>query len=60
MSLLGLPPCWGWEWSALPGGANLHRVVVTDASADQARTFQPASIAPGRTGSANLDRQLYC
>ena len=33
----------GWEWSALPGGANLHRVVVTDADADQARSFQPFS-----------------
>ena len=33
----------GWEWSALPGGANLHRVVVTDADADQALTFQPFS-----------------
>ena len=33
----------GWEWSALPGGANLHRVVVTDAGGDQARSFQPVS-----------------
>ena len=33
----------GWEWSALPGGANLHRVVVTDAGASQARAFQPFS-----------------
>lgn len=33
----------GWEWSALPGGANLHRVVVTDADGDQALTFQPFS-----------------
>ena len=33
----------GWEWSALPGGANLHRVVVTDAGAEQARSFQPVS-----------------
>ena len=33
----------GWEWSSLPGGANLHRVVVTDADADQARAFQPFS-----------------
>ena len=33
----------GWEWSALPGGSNLHRVVVTDAGGDAARSFQPAS-----------------
>ena len=33
----------GWEWSPLPGGANLHRVVVTDADGDQARSFQPLS-----------------
>ena len=33
----------GWEWSAMPGGANLHRVVVTDADGDQARSFQPVS-----------------
>ncbi|MDH4039433.1 MAG: DUF3604 domain-containing protein [Gammaproteobacteria bacterium] len=31
----------GWEWSSIPGGANLHRVVLTDAGADVARTFQP-------------------
>lgn len=33
----------GWEWSALPGGANLHRVVVTDAGGERARSFQPVS-----------------
>ncbi len=33
----------GWEWSSVPGGANLHRVVVTDANAAQATTFQPFS-----------------
>lgn len=31
----------GWEWSSIPGGANLHRVVVTDANAATAKTFQP-------------------
>ncbi len=31
----------GWEWSSIPGGANLHRVVLTDAGADVARQFQP-------------------
>ncbi|MCZ0944431.1 MAG: DUF3604 domain-containing protein, partial [Gammaproteobacteria bacterium] len=33
----------GWEWSSVPGGANLHRIVVTDAGGDQARAFQPFS-----------------
>ena len=33
----------GWEWSSVPGGANLHRVVVTDANATQARSFMPFS-----------------
>lgn len=31
----------GWEWSSIPGGANLHRVVFTDADAEQARAFMP-------------------
>ncbi len=31
----------GWEWSAVPGGANLHRVVVSNATAEQARAFMP-------------------
>ena len=31
----------GWEWSSNPGGANLHRVVVTDATPDVARTILP-------------------
>lgn len=30
-----------WEWSSLPGGANLHRVVMTSSSADTANQFQP-------------------
>lgn len=30
-----------WEWSSLPGGANLHRVVMTSAGADTANKFQP-------------------
>ena len=33
----------GWEWSPVPGGANLHRVVISDANGDQARSFQPFS-----------------
>ena len=31
----------GWEWSSNPGGANLHRVVVTDATPDVAADFLP-------------------
>ena len=31
----------GWEWSSQPGGANLHRVVVTNADATSGRTFMP-------------------
>ncbi|MBW2292735.1 MAG: DUF3604 domain-containing protein [Deltaproteobacteria bacterium] len=35
----------GWEWSSIPGGANLHRVVFTSANADVASKFQPYSSA---------------
>ena len=35
----------GWEWSSLPAGANLHRVVFTSASAPVAQTFRPMSSA---------------
>ena len=31
----------GWEWSSIPGGANLHRVVFTSAGAELASQFQP-------------------
>ncbi len=31
----------GWEWSSIPGGANLHRIIVTDADSAQAGTFMP-------------------
>ena len=31
----------GWEWSSIPGGANLHRVVISDASSEQAGEFMP-------------------
>ncbi|GAB5451251.1 MAG: DUF3604 domain-containing protein [Halioglobus sp.] len=34
----------GWEWSSIPGGANLHRVVMMDGNAEQAQTFQPMSL----------------
>ena len=35
----------GWEWSAVPGGANLHRVVITDADPDTASEFLPFSFS---------------
>ncbi len=33
----------GWEWSTIPGGANLHRVVMTDADGATAGQFMPFS-----------------
>ncbi len=33
----------GWEWSSLPNGANLHRVVMTSTDGPTARTFMPYS-----------------
>ncbi|MDP5054918.1 MAG: DUF3604 domain-containing protein, partial [Congregibacter sp.] len=30
-----------WEWSTTPGGANLHRIVISDSNAQQARQFEP-------------------
>ncbi len=33
----------GWEWSSVPSGANLHRVVFTSSGADVASKFQPTS-----------------
>jgi hypothetical protein len=33
----------GWEWSSQPGGANLHRVVITNADAASGRQFMPFS-----------------
>lgn len=31
----------GWEYSSIPGGANLHRIVVSDIDAERAKTFDP-------------------
>ena len=31
----------GWEYSLIPGGANLHRVVMTDLDGESAKVFQP-------------------
>ncbi len=33
----------GWEWTSAPGGKNLHRCVITNATAEQAREFIPYS-----------------
>lgn len=33
----------GWEWSSIPGGANLHRVVFTSSDATVASTYMPFS-----------------
>lgn len=33
----------GWEWSAMPGGKNLHRVVISDADGPNAGSFYPYS-----------------
>ncbi|MCZ6828066.1 MAG: DUF3604 domain-containing protein, partial [Gammaproteobacteria bacterium] len=31
----------GWEWSSIPGGANLHRVIITDSNAATAQQYDP-------------------
>ncbi|MEH6634575.1 MAG: DUF3604 domain-containing protein [Halioglobus sp.] len=31
----------GWEWSSIPGGANLHRVIVSDSDAATAQQYDP-------------------
>lgn len=38
-------PLIGWEWSAIPAGANLHRVVFTNSDAKVAQQYQPFSSA---------------
>ncbi|WP_462157465.1 DUF3604 domain-containing protein [Pseudoalteromonas sp. GB56] len=34
----------GWEWSSITDGANLHRVVISDADKDSAKTFLPYTL----------------
>lgn len=31
----------GWEWSAIPAGANLHRIIITDSDAPTAQQYDP-------------------
>jgi hypothetical protein len=33
----------GWEWTSVPGGANLHRVIFTDGNSQSASTYLPYS-----------------
>lgn len=33
----------GWEWSSIPAGANLHRIVITPNGADKAKQYKPFS-----------------
>lgn len=34
----------GWEWSSITDGANLHRVVISDADKSSAKTFLPYTL----------------
>ncbi len=34
----------GWEWTSTPGGRNLHRCIISDATAEQAHRFIPYSL----------------
>jgi hypothetical protein len=43
----------GFEWSSIPDGKNLHRVVVLRDDADRARQVVPISALPPPAGSTN-------
>ena len=45
----------GWEWSSLPNGNNLHRVVFTPDGGDRARRFLPYSSLDDDTPEALWD-----
>jgi hypothetical protein len=34
----------GWEWGSMPGGANLHRVIISDSDAATAQRYRPYSL----------------
>lgn len=36
----------GWEWSSIPAGANLHRVVITPNGREQAAQYMPYGSGP--------------
>ncbi len=38
----------GWEWGAAPGGDNVHRVVLMNKGAEQARQLEPFSALDGQ------------
>ncbi|NHO88131.1 DUF3604 domain-containing protein [Pseudoteredinibacter isoporae] len=33
----------GWEWSSIPAGANIHRIVLSPSSGEQAKQYKPFS-----------------
>lgn len=47
----------GWEWTSIPAGANLHRVVFTDGDAASAQQFVPRT-APESNHPEDLWRWL--
>jgi len=34
----------GWEWTSMPNGGNLHRVILTDSNSDKAKEYLPYSL----------------
>lgn len=37
----------GWEWSSIPAGANLHRIVISPNGGEQAKQYKPFSFIDG-------------